>query len=124
MGEVIKLPGAEVPDDWKPNFTLQARMTESGFEVMISDLDDKLVNSPETFRVVAASLVPIANGMYSFAEDCLPTERGKILAALTLYEDGTSDMHLVPFENVPQRAWVTAAFKRITEYIRKQPLKA
>lgn len=123
MGEVLKFQKPEDPD-WVADYVMRVRTTDSGFEIKLGELADDWPEDVDAFRKVAASLPPIVAGLIAAAEDVEPTQRGKLLGQVMLYEDGTADMQIVPFENAVQRMWVITAFTRILNHIRETPLKA
>jgi hypothetical protein len=120
MGEVIQLKQHD--RNWSPDFIVSARKLKNGtFEVCVEEREDGQPMQPGAiYRRVADQLVVICHGLHTQAEEMLPTPRGKVISQVTLYEDGTMDMHTVPLSEPLQRQWIVSAFETVIKFIKSK----
>lgn len=115
MSNIIQIKD-HLPPKGNPSFTVSAEHRDGAWYVNVEDFHDKGMSVADMYREIAEALPPLACGLIKSAEMANPTKRGFLFASISLFVDGTIQLHSRPLNSPKRKAWFMNALDKVKEH--------
>jgi hypothetical protein len=85
------------------------------WHVTIDEFHDHSLPPNQVMLEIAEALIPIAGGLVRAAEENVPTERGRMIANISIYDNGHITFQSDDIDTEERRAWFHEALNRIRD---------
>ena len=110
------------PKSTKPHFTIAVEQErDSNWHVIVKEFYDHNKPEDQVLLEIAETLIPVAGGLVRTAEAIKPSERGRIVCNISIFDNGHIVFQSDPIDSEERRLWFNDALHRIrTHFIGKK----